>query len=43
MFKPFKDAERYFLGKISFDEFIYSCISEMEAGIKYIVENNINE
>ena len=39
MFRPFKDLERYFYGEISLDEFIDSYISEMEAGIKYIVEN----
>ena len=39
MFRPFKDSERYFNGEISLDEFIDSCISEIEAGIRYIVEN----
>lgn len=39
MFKPFKDLERYLNGEISFDEF--SCIFEMEAGIRYMVENKI--
>ena len=41
MFRPFKDLEKYFYGEISFDELIDSCISEMEAGIRYIVENEI--
>lgn len=41
MFRPFKDLEKYFYGGISLDEFIDSCIFEMEAGIRYIVENNI--
>ena len=41
MFRPFKDLERYLNREISFDEFIDSCISEMEAGIRYIVENKI--
>ena len=39
MFRPFKDLERYFYGEISLDEFVDSYISEMEAGIRYIVEN----
>lgn len=39
MFRPFKDAERFFNGEISLDEFIDSCTSEIEAGIRYIVEN----
>lgn len=39
MFKPCKDLERYFNGEISLDKFLDSCISEMEAGIKYIMEN----
>ena len=43
MFKPFKDLERYFYGEISLDEFVDSYISEMEAVIKYIVENKIYE
>lgn len=43
MFRPFKDLEKYFYGEISFDELIDSCISEIEAGIRYIVENNIYE
>lgn len=32
MFRPFKDAEKYFNGEISFDEFMNSCIFEMEVG-----------
>lgn len=43
MFRPFKDLDRYFYGKISFEELIDSCISEMEAGIRYIVENEIGD
>ena len=43
MFRPFKNLERYFNGEISFGEFIDSCISEMEAGIRYMVENKIYE
>lgn len=43
MFRPFKDLDRYFNGEISFDELIDSCISEMEAGIRYIVENEIGD
>ena len=43
MFIPFKDLERYLNGEISFDKFIDSCISEMEAGIRYLVENKIYE
>lgn len=43
MFRPFKDAERYFLGEISFDELMDSISSEMEAGIRYMVENKIYE
>lgn len=39
MFRPFKDAEKYFNGEISFDEFMNSCIFEMEVGIRYMVEN----
>ena len=39
MFRPFKDAEKYFNGGISFDEFTNSCIFEMEVGIRYMVEN----
>lgn len=41
MFRPFKDAERFFNGEISLDEFLDSCISEMEAGIRYMVENEL--
>ena len=43
MFRPFKDLEKYFYREIFFDELIDSCISEMEAGIRYIVENEIEE
>ena len=43
MFRPFKNLERHFNGEISFDEFMNSCISEMEAGIRYMVENKIYE
>ena len=43
MFRPFKDLEKYFYGEISFDEHKDSSSSEMEAGIRYIVENNIYE
>lgn len=43
MFRPFKNLERYFNGEISLDEFLDSCISEMEAGIRYMVENEIEE
>lgn len=39
MFRPFKDLDRYFYGEISIDEFVDSCISEMEAEIRYIVKN----
>lgn len=41
MFRPFKDLERYLNGEISFDEFMNSCIFEMEAGIRYMVKNKI--
>ena len=41
MFRPFKEAEKYFNGEISFDEFMNSCIFEMEVGIRYMVENKI--
>lgn len=43
MFRPFKDLEKYFYGKISFDELMNSISSEMEAGIRYMVENEIKE
>ena len=39
MFRPFKDAEKSFNGEISFDEFMNSCILEMEVGIRYMLEN----
>ena len=41
MFRPFKDVERFINGEISLDEFLDSCISEIEAGIRYIVENEL--
>ena len=43
MFRPFKDLEKYFYGEISFDELMDSISSEMEAGIRYMVENKIKE
>ena len=43
MFRPFKDLERYLNGEISFDELMNSISSEMEAGIRYMVENDIKE
>ena len=43
MFRPFKDLERYLNGEISFDELMDSISSEMEAGIRYMVENEIEE
>ena len=43
MFRPLKEAGRFFDGEISLDEFLDSCISEMEAGIRYMVENKIYE
>ena len=43
MFRPFKDLERYFNGEISLNEFLDSCISEMESGIRYMAENKIDE
>ena len=43
MFRPFKDLERYLNGEISFDELMNSISSEMEAGIRYMVENESKE
>ena len=41
LLKEYEDAEKYFNGEISFDEFMNSCIFEMEVGIRYMVENKI--